>query len=243
MASEAAPTPIPAQQTAAEHAYREFVDSLTKSPATRTLYVQALHYFTNYLGVPRDSYDKLVDKDPKIIQMNISDFIKSLGKRGLSYATVSSYCGALKKFYDQNDIITINWKKIRGFMGEHEKVAEDRSYTHGEISTLLSHTNLRNRGIILMMCSAGLRLNGIPQLRMRDLEAIDDYGIYKVTVYAKSKKWRYTTYCTPECRNTIEEYIATRRRWGERITDDSPIFRIDYNIYKTTEANQFRHMQ
>jgi hypothetical protein len=31
-----------------------------------------------------------------------------------------------------NDII-LNMKKIRAFMGEHEKVAEDRPYTHSEI--------------------------------------------------------------------------------------------------------------
>ena len=217
-----------------EIVYRNFVDAC--KPMTRVLYVQALHYFMDYLRVSRGDYDKLVEKDPKLIQMDIIDFIKSLGKRGLSYATISTCAGATRKFYDMNDIITLNWKKIRNYIGDHEKVAEDRPYTHGEIQTLLSNTNLRNRGIILIMCSAGLRLGAIPQLRMRDLEPVDSYGIYKITPYAKSKKWSYTTWCTPECRKTIEEFIATRRRWGERITDESPVFRIDYNIYKTTDA-------
>jgi integrase len=135
-----------------------------------------------------------------------------------------------------NDIINLNWKKIRSFLGEHERVAEDRPYTHSEIQTLLKYTSIRNRGIILLMCSGGLRLGAIPLLRVRDLQPIDDYGIYKVSVYARSKKSRYFSYCTPECRKTIDEYIDTRRRWGERITDDSPLFRIDYNLQRTTEV-------
>jgi|GEM_PF-821746 len=217
------------------NSYRNFVDAC--KPMTRVLYISRrfiISWIT--LEYPEENYDKLVEKDPKLIQMDIIDFIKSLGKRGLSYATISTYAGAIRKFYDMNDIITLNWKKIRNYIGDHEKVAEDRPYTHGEIQTLLSNTNLRNRGIILIMCSAGLRLGAIPQLRMRDLEPVDSYGIYKITPYAKSKKWSYTTWCTPGCRKTIEEYIATRRRWGERITDESPVFRIDYNIYKTTDA-------
>lgn len=222
------------QLTAAEHTFNQFDGVLRrKSPATRALYHQALHYYMDYLQIPRDSYDKLVAVDPKHIQMDICNFIESLGNRGLSYATIATYAGAIKKFYDQNDIITLNWKKIRGYLPDHERTVEDRPYTHSEITTLLASTNVRNRGIILVMASGGLRLGAIPGLRMKDLEANDDYGIYKITVYPFSVKSHYTTWCTPEARKTIEEYIATRRRWGERITDDSPVFRIDYNIYKT----------
>jgi hypothetical protein len=42
-------------------------------------------------------------------------------------------------------------------MGEHEKVAEDRPYTHSEIQKLLDHSSVRNRAMILLMSSAGLR--------------------------------------------------------------------------------------
>jgi integrase len=134
-----------------------------------------------------------------------------------------------------NDV-ALNWKKINSYRGEHEKIAEDRPYTHSEIQTLISHATLRNRAIILLMSSAGLRLGAIPSLRIRDLEAIEKYGNYKVNVYAKSVKSRYFTFCTPECRREIDSYLEYRRRWAERITDDSPLFRADYNIQKTTTA-------
>jgi hypothetical protein len=55
-------------------------------------------------------------------------------------------------------------------------------------------------------------------------------------VYAKSKKSAYFSFCTPECRKEIDSYLDYRRRWAERITDESPLFRSDYNIQKMTEA-------
>jgi integrase len=119
-----------------------------------------------------------------------------------------------------NDVTSLNWKKITSYQGEHEKVAEDRPYTHSEIQTLIAHTTPRNRAIILLMSSAGLRLGAIPLLRIRDIIPIDKYQIYKINVYAKSKKSSYFSYCSVECRQEIDSYLAYRRRWAERITDE-----------------------
>jgi uncharacterized membrane protein len=58
--------------------------------------------------------------------MDISDFIIYLRKRGNAAASVSLYIAAINKFYTMNDVTTLNWKKVKSFMGEHEKVAEDR---------------------------------------------------------------------------------------------------------------------
>ena len=105
----------PKQQQQQSLAYREFVDSI-KSPASRVLYIQALHYFMDYLRIPRGDYDRLLDKDPKLIQMDIKDFIIFLKNKKLSFATIASYVAAIHKFYIQNDIVTLNWKKIKSFM-------------------------------------------------------------------------------------------------------------------------------
>lgn len=127
-------------------AYRNFSQTC-RSTSTRTLYTKALHYFMNYIQLTHDQYDKLLEKDPKMIQMDICDFVMFLKQNNLSYAAISSYVAAIKKFYDMNDITTLNWRKVKHFMGEHEKIAEDRPYTHSEIHTLLEATTYRNRGI------------------------------------------------------------------------------------------------
>ena len=181
-----------------------------------------------YLGLPLDAYDRLLNKDVKTIQMNVCDFVVYLRKKGLSSASVSAYVATVNKFYAMNDII-LNWKKIRSFMGEHEKTVEDRPYTHSEIQTLIQHTLPRNKAIILLMCSGGLRIGAVSIMRIKDLEPNDEYNIYKVSVYSKSRKSRYFSFCTPECRKSIEDYLDFRRRWGERITEESPLFRVDFN--------------
>lgn len=195
---------------------------------TRQHYIKALHYFMTYLHIPLDAYDKLLEKDPKHIQMDICDFVTYLRKKGLSSASVSVYVAAVNKFYAMNDIV-LNWKKIRSFMGEYEKTVEDRPYTHSEIQTLIQHASPRNKAMILLMSSAGLRIGAISILKVKDLEPIDKYNIYKISVYSKSRKSRYFSFCTPECRKSLENYIDYRKRWEERITEESPLFRTEFN--------------
>jgi hypothetical protein len=77
-----------------------------------------------------NDYDKLLDKDTKLIQLDICDFITSF-KADHSSVAVSTYVAAIKKFYSMNDV-TLNWKKINSYQGERIKVAEDRPYTHSE---------------------------------------------------------------------------------------------------------------
>jgi hypothetical protein len=36
--------------------------------------------------------------------------------------------------------------------------------------------------VILLMCSGGLRVGSLPGLRVKDLESVDKYNIYKVSV-------------------------------------------------------------
>jgi hypothetical protein len=84
-------------------------------------------------------------------------------------------------------------------------------------------------------------------LRIKDLQSIEQYQIYKVSAYAKSKRSGYFSFCTPEARKHIDIYLDHRKRWGERLTDDSPLFRTDYNpqavdrIVRSISTSRIRH--
>ena len=225
------------QTISSSDAYRNFIHSC-RSPATVETYNRALKCFMEFLKIDRNAYDQLLQKDPKLIQMDICNFIMYLRKEKnppASSSAVSTYVAAINKFYAMNDLL-FNQKRIKSYMGDHEKVAEDRPYTHAEIATLLGNTALRNRAIILLMSSSGPRLGAIPLLRIKDLTpiSIDNYNIYKIHYYALSKKSNYYSYCTPECRHEIDNYLEWRKRWGERLTDNSPLFRTDYNAVTGT---------
>jgi integrase len=182
----------------------------------------------SYLRLKPDAYDKLLEKDTATIQMDITDYIRSL-KAGHSSGTISAYVAAIHKFYAMNDI-QLNWTKIHSYEGEREKQTEDRPYTHDEIKLLVDRAKLRNRAIILLMASSGPRVGALPLVRIRDLEPIDKYGgLYKITYYPKSKGSRYFSFCTPECRRAIDDYLDWRKRFGERLEPDTPLFRRDFN--------------
>jgi hypothetical protein len=98
--------------------YRNFVGSC-KSPSTREEYVKALHHFMKYLRLCTNEYQTLVDPDPKTIQQNICDFIVHCkSTRNLAPKTISLYLAAVRHFYDQADIVQLNWKKINKFKPE-----------------------------------------------------------------------------------------------------------------------------
>lgn len=183
----------------------------------------------NYLKIPNRDYDRLLN-DPQICQMNIINFITYLRNKKSSPSSINLYVSAIQKFYVMNDVM-LNWRKIKSFEPEPQKVVEDRPYDHLEISTLIHGMPLRNRAIVLLMASSGLRVGAIPSLRLKDLEPIDKYNIYKFIVYALSRQ-NYFSFCTPEARSEIDKYLELRRRWGERLNDNSPLFR--------TEATKFK---
>jgi integrase len=79
------------------------------------------------------------------------------------------------------------------------------------------------------MCSAGLRRGALAYLRLRDITKIEKYNLYKINVYKKEQE-SYTTFCTPECARYIDQYLDWRERAGEKITPNSPLFRIEYSI-------------
>ncbi len=77
-------------------------------------------------------------------------------KLGLSFSAQNIFLCALTHFFSINDV-TINRKKIKKFMSESENKYEYRSYTTEEIGRLLLTCNERERAIILILASTGMR--------------------------------------------------------------------------------------
>jgi integrase len=147
--------------------------------------------------------------------------------RRLSPATVSVRIAAISHFYEMNDVV-INWRKLKKFKGRHRNIIEDRPYTRDEIKKLVDVAPLRDKAIILLMASSGMRKGAIPYLRMRDITKIDKYQLYKINVYKKEQE-SYITYCTPECVRFIDQYIKWRERLGEKMTPNTPLFRTEFD--------------
>lgn len=87
---------------------------------------------------------------------------------------------------------------------------------------MLEKADERERVVILLMASTGMRVGALPCLKIRNLERIEKYGLYKITVY-EGEDEEYITYCTPECARAIDSYLDYRQRHGERpLKTDAP---------------------
>lgn len=84
----------------------------------------------------QDVEDMLSEKDPRVIERQIIDFIIRMKEKGKGYACLHNYVTVVISFYRINDII-LNQGKISKFMPEQIRMRRDRAYTHEEISKLL----------------------------------------------------------------------------------------------------------
>jgi integrase len=193
-----------------------------KSKDTRGKYSS---YFKKYIEITAiDTTSLLSEKDPRIIERQIIDFINKLKNEGKNWGAIHNYVSMILAFYKINDIV-LNTAKITKFMPEQRKVKKDRSYTHEEISKMLEISDERTRVIILLLASTGMRIGAIPILRIGNV----DMNNNKITVYENAKE-EYFTFMTAECKQAIDSYIDMRSRYGEKINDDCYLVREQFDI-------------
>jgi len=195
-----------------------------KSEETRRVYIVYLKKWVDYLG----KKNIMLQSDPRKIEEHIRDFIISMKEQSKSYSAIHNYVSAIIKFYTINDIV-LNSNKIYRFMPDKKKSNKDRAYTHQEIHRLLDIADERMRAVILLLSSTGMRIGAIPDLRLRNLERISEFAIYKITVYEGFNE-EYFTYCTPECTIAIDNYLNMRKRYGEKLGGHSFLIREQFDI-------------
>ncbi|HEY7571458.1 MAG TPA: site-specific integrase [Nitrososphaeraceae archaeon] len=213
-------------------AYSNFINAIN-SPITRREYKNKFSHFMQWCNVANHDYMLLISIND--LEIKIRDYIVHLRHdKGLAPSTVSGYVAPIVHFYEMNGLI-LHWKRLKKFKAKHYSVVEDKPYTTDQIKLLVESANLRDKCIILTMCSAGLRRGALQYLRIRDLEKIEKYNLYKISVYKKEQE-QYITFCTPECAKHIDQYLDWRRRIGEQLKPNSPIFRIEFDA--VTEVNR-----
>jgi len=174
-----------------EDAYSNFINSI-KSEVTKQVYEYNLKLFMEFCGV--DKFEDLIGRQNEIIP-----YLMSVREKKLSYNSISTRLNAIYHFYDMNDI-SLNKKKIKMFKGEALRKVVDRAYEHEDIKKILDVSDLRIKTIVLLMASSGMRIGSLPDIRIRNLEKINN--IYKITVYEGSTS-QYFTFCSPECTSYI----------------------------------------
>ena len=202
-----------------------------KSPQTKQTYRLAFEHFLK-VTVKNDDLRAILDTKQNVIESKVIDHIIYLRDvKKLSYWSIQVYCSGILHFFKMNDI-SLNVDKIKRFLpqDESEHYATDRPYSVTEIELIKEKCDVRSKVIVLLMASTGMRIGALPGLRVGDIKRMDEFGVYMIWAYNRSKADRYYTFCTPECASAIDTYLNYRRSFKEEIKDRSPIIREEFNI-------------
>ena len=203
------------------------------SPYTEKTYKNSLKLYLQYHNF--NDYDSLLQIDKETTFRMIRDFIVFQRKVKLrSHSRINIHLAAIRLFYSVNRCDGIDWFTLARFKGkERKRMVNDRSYTRQEISKLLEFADLRMKVAILTMVSTGIRVGGLASIKMKDLEYIEQYKLYRIFVYSEYNDDTYYTFCTPECASFIKLYLETReRQYGEILKPESPLIRKDFDSAK-----------
>lgn len=207
----------------------EVFDKFLKADATKKLY---LRLFIDFLKWARQNVDDslnaddLLKFDEKKLQGMIEDYVLHIRKR-LSPNSLPSNIAALEHYFTMNDK-DIQFKRIRKMIPPPNKKGGNSAWTTQDIQKMIRNSSSnRDRAFIHFLASTGCRIGALEGLKLRHILLMDDCR--SVLVYEGSNE-EYWTFLTPEAWNAVDEYLEERRRDGEIINLESPVFRSAYQV-------------
>jgi len=196
-----------------------------KSKETIKSYKWYLKKFKEYYKL-RD-YDSMAQMDQKKVQIMIEDYTMDLKKR-VNPNSVPSFVFPVKAFFEANDI-DLKWNKIKKLFPANIKKTGRESWDTKQIQKMLQITKeLRNQSIIHLLASTACRIGAIPDLKIRNVFQMPD-ECKAVLIYEDDKE-EYFVFLTPEASLVLDQYLEQRRKDGEYLSPESPLFRTNYRI-------------
>lgn len=199
-------------------------ESAIKTEATKKQYTFYLKQFLTYAKL--DDPDALLTLKDSALQVMLEDYLFHIKKR-ISPNSIPPIYAALELFLSMNDK-TLNFTKVRKMFPSTLKKSGSGAWTTDNIGKMLEVAgSKRNKALILLMSSTGCRVGAIPELKIKHIK---DYENCKQITFYPGSKEEYVGFLTPESSKMLDDYLAERRKDGEKITDDSPVFRSVYKI-------------
>ena len=160
--------------------YQQFIDSLNRSKLTQQKYIQVFSYYLKWLGVGKNDANSLITEtlldspaEVRKIEDQIIKYIKyMINNQKLAHATIELQLYAIFHFYSINRV-NLNRNYISKFKPVKRRIHKDLAYSHEQILHLLnSTTDLRQRVIILLLASTGMRIGALPNMTVGALSKI-----------------------------------------------------------------------
>jgi len=202
-------------------------EAYIQSPETREKYLFLLTKFTEHFKLK--SIDSILSLETQDLKEKIEDYVIKFKDDGKSVSYIRLILFSIQSFCEANDIEGINFKKIRKLLGKKQKPKKTRPFTTEEIKLMLGVTKeLRSKAVILFFSASGIRRGALLELKIKDLKEMPN-DCLAVTVYADSDE-EYTTFINKEAKEALTRYFEKRKKDGESLEDDHPVFRSGYSF-------------
>ena len=190
-----------------------------RSKYTRRNYSNHLERFERFSGLDRA---EMVSMGPDDLQVAMEDYLVDL-KRTANPNSVPSMFRGIKHFCVMNRIL-LNWDVIYRMFPSPKKPPSLHAYTSVDVRKILQHTkNQRDKALIHFLASTGVRIGAFDhKLHMEHLCRMP-HSCTAVKVYADEVE-EYWAFLTPQASKALDEYHSARRRRGEVMDRDAPIF-------------------
>ena len=148
---------------------------------------------------------------------------------GMSPNSMKLYAAAVKKLLQVNLSREakrgIDWGDLE--LPKIRTVETDRAPDKGVIKRALAASrNLQDRAVPLVAASSGMRVGTLGRLTVEDIDmgTFPDVGVVRVRPGKAKNRVGYITFITLEAKAVVEASLEQRRRAGEEIGPDSPLF-------------------
>ena len=191
-----------------------------KSKYTKRNYTSHLNQFKKFTGV--SNVTEWLDNPTKDLQMMLEDYAIYL-KHTVNPNSLPSMFKGIRHFFVMNHV-DLNWTVIYKMFPQKQKSANLMSYTTKDIRIMLSHANNpRDKALIHFLASTGARIGVFDHaLQIKHLQNMPS-GCMAVLLYAGTVE-EYWGFLTRQAARSLETYHRLRKRKGEGIGLNTPIF-------------------
>jgi len=192
----------------------------SRSENSVNTYSRSLERFLDYVGFSAEELAEKVQNGTFNVVDSLNRWLDDLNAHDTAPRTQHVYFQAVKKFVEVTvPDAQVKWKLVE--LPKTWSVEEDRPPTKQELKDVLNHGTLKDRALILLAVSSGMREGTLAELQTGDIDfdAFEDVAVIKVRPEAAKQRVGYVAFATPEAKNALKQYLELRkRRKGEKET-------------------------
>jgi len=213
----------------------EYIKTNCKAKGTKEHYKSILKLYFEIINKKPDDYFK-GKKNIKQYQEDVKRYFNSFDQKKTSPLTIRTKMSAIKTYLAMHDIeFKTSWWKlnIKNQLTGKGARGRDTVPEFHELKQILSHADCRGRAFFTVLCTSGMRIGELCQIKLNDVNF--DKDPVEIDILAEYTKggYRRLSFMTDESAAALKEWLKVRQKYlDDLFTSTEPRF----TSYKTKEG-------